>query len=151
MSRVLPFARKTAVAIAVIGVVGLCAARKASFRNEAFAESPKLCGDHVGPIFRPGGRMGFHTLRLESSQQLNENTKRLRFQLPDPASNAGLCLACKLPCTSTDDQWKQRLMSVLAFILTFHKPKDAWFPVIRPYTPINNFGKTLESNLRENQ
>ena len=38
-----------------------------------------------------------------------------------------------------------RLISALAFILTFHKPKDAWFPVIRPYTPINDFGKPLGS------
>lgn len=65
--------------------------------------------------------MGFHTLRLESSQQVNDSTKRLRFQLPDPASNAGL--------------------SLTSFILTFHKPKDAWFPIIRPYAPINNFDK----------
>ncbi|CAI7641203.1 unnamed protein product [Penicillium palitans] len=121
MSGVRPFPRKTAAAIAVVGVVGLCAARKASFRNEAFAESPKPCGGPGGHGGRggPGERTGFHTLRLESSQQVNDNTKRLRFQLPDPASNAGLSLA--------------------SFILTFHKPKDAWFPVIRPYTPINNF------------
>ncbi|KGO46231.1 Riboflavin synthase-like beta-barrel [Penicillium expansum] len=128
MSGLRPFPRKTAVAIAVVGVVGLCAARRASLRNEAFAESPKACGGPEGhrgrggpggPGFGPGGRMGFHTLRLESFEQVNDNTKRLRFQLPDPASNAGLSLA--------------------SFILTFHKPKDAWFPVIRPYTPINNF------------
>ncbi|KAJ5425102.1 hypothetical protein N7465_000172 [Penicillium sp. CMV-2018d] len=121
MSGVRPFPRKTAAAIAVVGVVGLCAARKASLRNEAFAESPKPCGGPGGLRGRgsPGGRMGFHTLRLESSQQVNDNTKRLRFQLPDSASNAGL--------------------SLTSFILMFHKPKDAWFPVIRPYTPINNF------------
>ncbi|KAJ5817316.1 hypothetical protein N7447_009549 [Penicillium robsamsonii] len=122
MSGVRPFPRKTAAAVVVVGVIGLCAARRASFRNEAFAESPKPCGGpggRGGPGFGPGGRMGFHTLRLESSQQVNDNTKRLRFQLPDPASNAGL--------------------SLTSFILTFHKPQDAWFPVIRPYTPINNF------------
>ncbi|KZF25347.1 oxidoreductase NAD-binding domain-containing protein [Xylona heveae TC161] len=65
--------------------------------------------------------MGFLTLRLESSQQVNDNTKRLRFQLPDPNSNAGLGLT--------------------SFILTFHKPANGWLPVIRPYTPINNFAE----------
>lgn len=106
MSGVRPFPRKTAAAIAVVGVVGLCAARKASFRNEAFAESPKPCGGPGGHGGRggPGERTGFHTLRLESSQQVNDNTKRLRFQLPDPASNAGLSLACKLLCASTKDK-----------------------------------------------
>jgi hypothetical protein len=108
MSRVRPFPRKTAAAIAVVGVVGLCAARKASFRNEAFAESPKACGGPGAPggfggRGGPGGRMGFHTLRLESSQQVNDNTKRLRFRLPDPASNADLSLTCKLLCASTND------------------------------------------------
>ncbi|OQD69798.1 hypothetical protein PENPOL_c002G04775 [Penicillium polonicum] len=120
MSGVRPFPRKTTAAIAAVGIFGLCAARKASLRNETFAESPKPCGGPRGLERRggPGGRMGFHTMRLESSIQVNDNTKRLRFQLPDPASNAGL--------------------SLTSFILTFHKPRDAWFPVIRPYTPIND-------------
>lgn len=104
MSGVHPFPRKTAAAIAVVGVVGLCAARKASLRNEAFAESPKPCGGPKGHGARRGPGMGFHSLRLESSQQVNDNTKRLRFQLPGPASNAGLSLACKLLCVSTNDK-----------------------------------------------
>ncbi|KAJ5659677.1 hypothetical protein N7507_006128 [Penicillium longicatenatum] len=123
MSGTRPFPRKTAAAIAVVGVIGIISARNASLRNEAFAEHPKPCGGPGGPGRGPGGgvggRMGFSTLRLESSQQVNHNTKRLRFRLPDPNSNAGLGLT--------------------SFILTFHKPKDAWLPVIRPYTPINNF------------
>lgn len=106
MSGVRPFPRKTAAAIAVVGVVGLCAARKASLRNEAFAESPKPCGGPGGLRGRggPGRRMGFHTMRLESSIQVNDNTKRLRFQLPDPAWNAGLSLTCTLLCASTNDK-----------------------------------------------
>jgi cytochrome-b5 reductase len=111
MSGTRPFPRKTAAAIAVVGVIGIISARNASLRNEAFAEHPKSCGGPGGPGRGPGGgvggRMGFSTLRLESSQQVNHNTKRLRFQLPDPNSNAGLGLTCKMnpllskhPCIS---------------------------------------------------
>jgi hypothetical protein len=108
MSGSRPFPRKTAAAIAVVGVIGIISARKASLRNEAFAEHSKPCGGPGGPGGPwgpgrggpggrgPGGRMGFSTLRLESSEQVNDNTKRLRFQLPDPTSNAGLGLTCKL-------------------------------------------------------
>ncbi|KGO66495.1 hypothetical protein PITC_012130 [Penicillium italicum] len=65
MTSLRPFPRKTAAAIALVGVFGLCAARKGSLRNEAFAESSTSCGGpkrHGGPG-GPGGRMGFHTLR----------------------------------------------------------------------------------------
>jgi hypothetical protein len=105
MSGSRPFPRKTVAAIAVVGVIGAFAARRASLRREAFAEHPRPCGGPGGPGGPgrgpggrgPGGRMGFSTLRLESSLDVNDNTKRLRFQLPDPASNAGLELTCKLP------------------------------------------------------
>ncbi|KAF5863295.1 hypothetical protein ETB97_010293 [Aspergillus alliaceus] len=124
------FPRKTAVVLAVVGVVGVTAVRRASCQNQAFAESPKPCergpwgpGGRGGPGGPGGpGRMGaFTTLRLESSEQVNHNTKRLRFRLPDPAANTGLTLT--------------------SAIITFHKPKDAWLPVIRPYTPINNINE----------
>ncbi|KAJ5727933.1 oxidoreductase NAD-binding domain-containing protein [Penicillium malachiteum] len=122
MSHIRFLSRKATAAIATIGVIGIIAAR-ASYGMEALAESPKPRETMitVRPAMGLGARMGFFTLRLESAQQINDNTKRLRFQLPDPNSNAGLCLT--------------------SFILTIHKPANAWLPVIRPYTPINNFNE----------
>ncbi|KAJ6013508.1 oxidoreductase NAD-binding domain-containing protein [Penicillium herquei] len=117
-----PSPKATAV-IATIGLIGIIAAQRASYGKEALAESPKPCEtmSTVRPAMGFGARMGFLTLHLESSHQVNDNTKRLRFQLPDPNSNGGLTLT--------------------SFILTFHKPANGWLPVIRPYTPINNFNE----------
>lgn len=58
------------------------------------------------------------SLRLESSESVNHNTKRLRFEFPNPTARSGLTL------TST------------VFIAAW--PKGRWFPVIRPYTPVSS-------------
>ncbi|KAJ5729129.1 oxidoreductase NAD-binding domain-containing protein [Penicillium malachiteum] len=115
--------RKATAIIATIGVIGIIAARRISYNKEALAESTIPCETMttVRPAMGLGARMGFLTLRLESSHQVNDNTKRLLFQLPDPNFNAGLGLT--------------------SFILIFHKPASGWLPVIRPYTPINNFNE----------
>jgi cytochrome-b5 reductase len=67
------------------------------------------------PIF---SSFGFHTLRLHSSELVNHNVKRLRFELPDSSKPSGL------PLTSA--------------LLTVSFPNGRWLPVLRPYTPTND-------------
>lgn len=40
------------------------------------------------------GGFGFTTLRLQSSTQVNHNTKRLVFEFPDENARSGLTLTC---------------------------------------------------------
>ncbi|KAL2177079.1 uncharacterized protein P884DRAFT_201457 [Thermothelomyces heterothallicus CBS 202.75] len=67
------------------------------------------------PVFRS---FGFHTLRLESAELINHNTKKLRFNLPDKSKPSGLSLTSAL--------------------LTMSFPNGRWLPVLRPYTPVND-------------
>ena len=67
------------------------------------------------PVF---ASFGFHSLRLESTELINHNTKKLRFALPDSSKPSGLSLTSAL--------------------LTVSFPKGRWLPVLRPYTPVND-------------
>lgn len=67
------------------------------------------------PVF---SSFGFHTLRLHSTELINHNTKKLRFELPDATKPSGLSLTSAL--------------------LTIAIPKGRWLPVLRPYTPVND-------------
>lgn len=67
-------------------------------------------------IFTSG--FSFQDLKLESSEAVNHNTKRLRFALPEKDAVSGL-----------------RASSAL---LTKATPSGAWLPVMRPYTPISD-------------
>lgn len=42
-----------------------------------------------------GGDQGFISLKLESVEELNHNTKKFRFALPDKDSVSGLQIACR--------------------------------------------------------
>ncbi|KAJ5403321.1 hypothetical protein N7509_003192 [Penicillium cosmopolitanum] len=64
------------------------------------------------------GGFGPKTLRLQSVDQVNHNTKRLVFEFPDQSAKSGLTLTSAL--------------------LTFSWPQGRWLPVLRPYTPISN-------------
>ncbi|KAI0879790.1 ferredoxin reductase-like protein [Annulohypoxylon maeteangense] len=64
-----------------------------------------------------GSGPAFLSLKLESTETVNHNTKRLRFKLPEPDSVSGLSLTSAL--------------------LTFSWPGGSMLPVLRPYTPIN--------------
>ena len=70
------------------------------------------------PIF---GSFGFHSLKLHSSEMINHNTKKLRFELPDASQPSGLALSSAL--------------------LTVSFPNGRWLPVLRPYTPTNDLGR----------
>lgn len=61
---------------------------------------------------------GFTEMKLQSSEQVNHNVKRLTFSLPTETSVTGLA-----PITS---------------LLTRHTPEGAWIPVFRPYTPVSD-------------
>ncbi|KAH6700587.1 NADH-cytochrome b5 reductase-like protein [Leptodontidium sp. MPI-SDFR-AT-0119] len=109
VSRVL---RQRPAVVAVTGL-GLSAwGAKCLFIRNFYAESPssppsKVFSGLLGP-----------TLRLESSETVSHNTKRLRFAFPDSNAVSGLTL------TSS--------------VLTVSWPAGRWFPVLRPYTPINS-------------
>lgn len=46
-----------------------------------------------GGTFR-GGDQGWIDLKLEKVEEINHNTKRFRFALPDPNDVSGLRVAC---------------------------------------------------------
>lgn len=60
---------------------------------------------------------GFTELKLQSSEQVNHNVKKLTFALPSDDSVTGIS-----PITS---------------LLTRHTPEGAFIPVFRPYTPVS--------------
>jgi cytochrome-b5 reductase len=68
-----------------------------------------------------GGDQGFLSLKLAEVEQVNDNTKRFRFELPESDNVSGLHIA--------------------SAILTKYKgPNDAK-ATLRPYTPISDEGK----------
>ncbi|KAK0736133.1 hypothetical protein B0T21DRAFT_366383 [Apiosordaria backusii] len=62
---------------------------------------------------------GFRTLKLHSTELVNHNTKKLRFELPDPSQPVGLSLSSAL------------------LTVSFPPSNGRWTPVLRPYTPTN--------------
>lgn len=67
-----------------------------------------------------GGEQGWVPLKLEAVDEVNHNTKKFRFKLPEDNMVSGLEIA--------------------SAILTKHKAEDAEKPTIRPYTPISDEG-----------
>ena len=65
-----------------------------------------------------GGDQGFIDLKLESVEELNHNTKKFRFALPNSDDVSGLTIASAL--------------------LTKYKGPEMEKPVIRPYTPVSD-------------
>lgn len=116
---------QVAVAAAVAGI-GVLAYLKFS----SAAAPPDAQSDGKSPVV--GGAnfttpFGFRTLKLHSTEQLNHNTKRLRFELPDPNQPSGLTLTSAL--------------------LSLSFPNGGWIPVPRPYTPTNKLGKSEQQLL----
>jgi cytochrome-b5 reductase len=68
-----------------------------------------------------GGDQGFISLKLESVENINHNTKKFRFALPEVDAVSGLHIASAL--------------------LTKYKGPEMEKPVIRPYTPVSDEGK----------
>ncbi|GKT40245.1 NADH-cytochrome b5 reductase 2 [Colletotrichum spaethianum] len=108
------FRPATVAAAVAAGGIGLGLMSKLLVGN-ASAESgapPKVFG--AGPAFV--------SLPLESSEEVNHNTKRLRFKLPQREAVSGL--------------------SLTSAVLTMSWPEGRWLPVARPYTPIQPLDKT---------
>ncbi|KAG6360959.1 hypothetical protein INS49_012027 [Diaporthe citri] len=93
-----------------LAVAGIGGAVITQLMRKADAESgePKKIFPRPGPSFT--------RLTLEKAEDVNHNTKRLRFALPEENAVTGL------PLTSA--------------LLTFAIPKGGFLPVLRPYTPI---------------
>lgn len=68
-----------------------------------------------------GGDQGFFDLKLDSVQEINHNTKKLRFALPDADHVSGL--------------------EVASALLTKYKGPEMEKPAIRPYTPVSDEGE----------
>ncbi|KAL2017076.1 hypothetical protein VTK56DRAFT_2599 [Thermocarpiscus australiensis] len=105
--------------IAVAAAVAGMGAYALYLRNSAATSQASEAGAKSGkPIF---SSFGFHSLRLHSTELINHNTKRLRFELPDPSQPSGLSLTSAL--------------------LTVSFPNGRWLPVLRPYTPVNDLNE----------
>ncbi|EED14779.1 NADH-cytochrome B5 reductase, putative [Talaromyces stipitatus ATCC 10500] len=61
------------------------------------------------------------SLTLQQTEEINHNTKRLRFSFPNARDETGL--------------------TVVSSVLTFSWPKGSLAPAIRPYTPVSNLSK----------
>ncbi|KAL4909649.1 hypothetical protein BDW74DRAFT_173144 [Aspergillus multicolor] len=83
--------------------------------GQAHAEAPEPETSAPPVMFR-----GFRpaSLRVQSVETLNHNTKRLRFEYPDKSWASGLHLTSSL--------------------LTICWPQESWLPAIRPYTPVSS-------------
>ena len=72
-----------------------------------------------------GGDQGFISLKLESIENINHNTKKFRFVLPDEDAVSGIQIASAL--------------------LTKYKGPEMEKAVIRPYTPVSDEGRLQSS------
>jgi len=111
----IPLRGRTLAAAGAITAFGFSAwaARSFLFRD-VYAESPS---QPIPKLF--SSAFSGLSLRLESSENANHNTKRLRFAFPNSEAQSGLTL------TSS--------------VLTISWPQGRWFPVLRPYTPVSSF------------
>jgi len=95
--------QRLATVAGTLTALGLSAwAAKSLLSRDVYAESPssppsKVFSGLLGP-----------TLRLESSETVNHNTKRLRFAFPDSNAVSGLTLTCKF---SSPVLWNGRLVA----------------------------------------
>ena len=76
-----------------------------------------------------GGDQGFIGLKLESVENVNHNTKKFRFALPEGDHVSGL--------------------NVASAILTKYKGPEMEKPAIRPYTPVNDEGRPFFKSMAE--
>ncbi|KAK4174520.1 hypothetical protein QBC36DRAFT_333471 [Triangularia setosa] len=81
--------------------------------------APGTSATGSGSDTKPFSGFGFRTLKLHSSELVNHNTKKLRFELPDPNQSSGLTLSSAL------------------LTVSFPPSNGRWTPVVRPYTPTN--------------
>ncbi|KAJ6440712.1 het-s domain protein [Purpureocillium lavendulum] len=113
MATAVAFRTRVATALGSVAAAGVAIGIASRFLgNDVRADSP------ASPRKVFGGGPALLSLPLESSELVNHNTKKLRFRLPDKDAVSGLALT--------------------SAVLTMSWPKDRWFPVARPYTPISS-------------
>ncbi|KAJ5178093.1 uncharacterized protein N7500_000792 [Penicillium coprophilum] len=104
----------TAKSVATVTLLGIGAygvqSRLISTANAESSVTPKIFSG-----------FGLTTLRLQSTKDVNHNTKRLVFEYPIENATSGLSLTSAL--------------------LTITRPEGRWFPVLRPYTPISDLNQ----------
>lgn len=94
-------------------------------------EAEKIPSGSTGPakLAFTGGEQGFLSLKLEKSEIVNHNTKKLTFSLPESDMESGLPVA--------------------SAVITKYKGPEMEKPVIRPYTPTSDTGELLQPALRK--
>lgn len=109
--------RRAAFAAAGVGMAyeGYRFYSTSPFVRAAYAESPP--SDAKAALQKQNWK-GFTELKLQSSEMVNHNVKRLTFALPTEDTVTGIS-----PVTS---------------MLTRHTPDGAFIPVFRPYTPVSD-------------
>lgn len=110
-----------AAGVAGLGIYAFYLRRNTSGSATGAALATNMDASDLKPGKLPLSSFGFHSLRLHSTELINHNTKKLRFELSDPSQPAGLGLTSAL--------------------LTISFPKGRWLPVIRPYTPTNDLNE----------
>lgn len=96
------------------------AAKVKDAAKDAEAKAKGVVGGATAKAALTGGDQGFIGLRLESVENINHNTKKFRFALPEDDQVSGL--------------------KVASAILTKFKEPNMEKPVIRPYTPVSDEG-----------
>ncbi|KAL0472561.1 NADH-cytochrome b5 reductase [Neurospora intermedia] len=110
-----------AAGVAGLGTYAFYLRRNASGSATGTALATNMDASDLKPGKLPLSGFGFHSLRLHSTELINHNTKKLRFELPDRSQPSGIGLTSAL--------------------LTISFPKGRWLPVIRPYTPTNDLNE----------
>lgn len=83
---------------------------------------PELAAETQPELKRTFGSLGFRTLKLAAVDEVNHDSKRFRFALPDgDESVSGIKLTSAL--------------------LSMSWPVGRWTPVFRPYTPVSDLSK----------
>lgn len=133
--------------------VGLAVYRKSIFA-EAHAEArdpqPQDASGLAGTILPAAPKVfssgpSMVSLRLKSSEDVNHNTKLLRFEYPNPEAVSGLSLTCKPPHPY---QHSLNADTPVAAVLTMSWPQGSLLPVMRPYTPVSQLGAHTSSFVR---
>ncbi|KAI9047673.1 hypothetical protein LZ554_008384 [Drepanopeziza brunnea f. sp. 'monogermtubi'] len=88
--------------------------------KDAKAKAKGAVGAATAKSAFTGGDQGFISLKLDSVENINHNTKKFRFALPEEDQVSGLAVASAL--------------------LTKYKGPEMEKPAIRPYTPVNDEG-----------
>lgn len=106
------------------------AAKDAEAKAKGIVAGGKAKVESSGKPAFTGGDQGFFGLRLESVENVNHNTKKFRFALPEEDQVSGLHIA--------------------SAILTKYKGPEMEKPAIRPYTPVSGECKSIISSLQDN-